>query len=290
MNSFLQRMLLPLLLLGALSAHAQEIFALGNVQPEAIKTVLSREGGIVETLETTIGAKVAKGQILMKLDHERQLNAYLGAKLRSENQAGIEIAEGELREKNAGLNEILEKFRKRQVSENTVEQAQGHAQVARAKLSQARMMLEMTKLELALAEKLLENRFVRSPIDGTVIEITKTEGTTTGAGAPVMTVANMDELSTDIPVTKDSLGSLAIGSSMPVRVAGSETFRQGRIVAIAPLEGAKNGEHTVRLVFDNMRPTMPIAALALETILPPSVHPAPPAPAENEKPAAMKGS
>ncbi len=279
-------MLLPFLLIGTASAHAQEVFALGNIQPEAVKTVMAREAGIVETVETAVGAKVTKGQILLKLDHERQLNAYLAAKLRSESQAGIEIAEGELREKNASLNEILEKFRRRQVNQNHVEQAQGQAQVARAKLTQARMMLEMSKLELALAEKLLENRFVRSPINGTVIEITKSDGTRAGAGDPVMTIANLDELSTDIPVTKDSLANLAVGSSMPIRVAGSETVRQGRIMAITPLEGAKNGEHTVRVVFENMRPTTPLAGLALETILPPSVRAAPPAPPKEEKPAA----
>ncbi|MEX1117240.1 MAG: efflux RND transporter periplasmic adaptor subunit [Terrimicrobiaceae bacterium] len=289
MSFLLRWALLPLVLLSAVSVHAQEVLTLGKIQPESVRTLMAREAGIVETVETTIGAKVAKGQILMKLDHERQLNAYLAAKLRSENQSGIEIAEGELRDKNASLNEILERFRRRQVNQNHVEQAQGQAQVARAKLTQARMMLEMTKLELALAEKLLENRFVRSPLDGTVIEITKVEGARVGAGDPVMTVANMDELATEIPVTQDSLGSLAVGASMPIRVAGSETVRQGRIVAISPLEGAKNGEHTVRVVFENMRPTVPIAALALETILPPAVRPAPPAPAKEEKPAAKKG-
>jgi len=288
MNFLSRWILLPLLMSNAWTSQAQETFALGNVQPEAVKTVLAREAGIVETLETALGARVTKGQILMKLDHERQLNAYLAAKLRSENQSGIEIAEGELREKNASLNETLEKFRRRQVNENHVEQAQGQAQVARAKLTQARMMLEMTKLEYALAEKLLENRYVRSPIDGTVIEITKPDGTRVGAGDPVMTVANLDELSTDIPVTKDSLASLAVGSSIPVRIAGSDTLRQGRIAAITPVEGAKNGEHTVRLVFENMRPTTPIAALALEAILPPSVRPAPPAPKKEEKPAPKK--
>ncbi len=288
MNPLLNRMLLPFFLLGAVTAHAQEVLALGNVQPEAVKTVLAREAGIVETLETELGARVAKGQILMKLDHERQLNAYLSAKLRSENRSGIEIAEGELRDKNASLNDILERHRRRQVNENQVEQAQAQAQIARAKLTQARMMLEMTKLELALAEKLLENRFVRSPIDGTVLEITKPEGTRAGAGDPVMTVANLDELSTEIPVTKDSLGSLAVGSTMPIRVAGSESVRHGRIASITPLAGAKNGEHTIRLVFENMRPTAPIAALALETILPPSVRPAPPEQEKEEKPAAKK--
>jgi len=121
-----------------------------------------------------------------------------------------------------------------------------------------------------------------------VIEITKPDGTRVGAGDTVMTVANLDELSCAIPVTKDSLGSLSVGSSMPIRVAGSDTIRRARITAITPVEGAQNGEHAVRLVFENMRPANPIAALAIEALLPPSVRPAPPQPKKEEKAAAKK--
>jgi hypothetical protein len=94
-----------------------------------------------------------------------------------------------------------------------------------------------------------------------------------------MTVANLDELATEIPVTKESAAALAVGSSIPIRLAGSEVVRQGRITAIDPMENAKNGEQKVRVVFENLRPTIPIAALSLEALLPKgvkSVTPTPP--------------
>ncbi len=269
---------LVLLLSGFCSLQAEQAFRLTNVQPGVVQVLTVRETGFVETVDIKPGDQVAKDQILLKLDHERQLQAYLATKLRAESRAGIEIAEGELRDKNANLNETLDRFRRRGVTENQVEQAQAQAQIARGKLAQARMMQEMVKLELALAEKLLENRFVRSPINGIVLDIAKPAGSRAAQGDIAITVANSEELAAEIPVTKDSASAFAVGNSVPIRMAGSDVVRQGRIAAINPMENAKNGEQKIRVVFENMRPTLPLAALSLEALLPPNVRTATPSP------------
>lgn len=284
---WLSRRFFGVLMLTSGVVCAQSPFALKKVEPAAVETVTSKDSGLLETVDVALGDKVAADQVLMKLDHERQLHAYLTAKLRAENRAGIEIAEGGLRDKNASLTQIQNLFRRRQVTEEDVEKAQAQAQIARGQLTQARMQLELSKLEFALAEKLLENRSIRAPMDGTVVEIAKPRGARVNQGDPVLTIADMDNLASEVVVTKDSLNQLSVGSSIPVRLAGSESLRYARIAAINPAEHAKNGEHTVRLVFENLKPGTPLAALPVEALLPPEVEPAqiePPPTAPKNKP------
>jgi membrane fusion protein, multidrug efflux system len=271
------------------SGWSQTAMRLAGIEPSAVEVVSSKDGGFLESVDVRVGDEVEANQLLMKLDHDRQLHAYLTAKLRAENRAGIEIAEGNLREKNALLSKAQISHRKRQASDEDVERAQGQAQVARGMLAQAKMQVELAKLELALAERLLENRFVRATMAGTVVEVAKPRGARVNQGDAVLTIADLTNLSSNLVVTRDSLSKLSPGASLPVRMAGSETLRYATIDTIKPLAGAKNGEHEVRLIFENLSPGTPMAALPIEALLPPEVEavvpPKPPQkpPAEKQK-------
>jgi multidrug resistance efflux pump len=279
---------IPLVLISLMAAcpallHAQEIHPLKAIAPAEVAIVTSREAGFLESVEIDVGDKVEEGQLLMKLDHDRQLHSYLTAKVRAEDRSGIEIAEGDLREKNANLSYVQERHRKRNAVDEDVEKAQAQAQMARGRLEQARTRMELAKLELALAERLLENRYIRAPIDGTVVNIFKPQGTRVNLGDNVVTVADLENLATTVPISKDSLTRIAVGSSIPVRIPGSESLRYARIASVDPIEGAPDGQHAMKLIFENMSPTTPLAALAAEAILPPGVE-ADPTPTPKPKP------
>jgi multidrug efflux pump subunit AcrA (membrane-fusion protein) len=267
---------------GVAAGWSQTAMRLAGIEPSAVEVVTAKDSGFLEFVDVRVGDEVELNQLLMKLDHDRQLHVYLTSKLRAENRAGIEIAEGELRDKNALLSQVQNNHRKRQASDEDVERAQGQAQVARGKLAQAKMQLELAKLELALAERLLENRFVRATMAGTVIEVAKSRGMRVNQGDALLTIADLTNLSSDLVVTRESLAKLSPGASLPVRMAGSESLSYATIETIRPLEGAKNGEHEVRLVFENLSPGTPLAALPIEALLPPDIEAVePPKPPEN---------
>jgi multidrug efflux pump subunit AcrA (membrane-fusion protein) len=250
------------------SSWAQSGHVLDALQPQNVDTQTARDSGFLDIVDAKVGDTVVAGQLLMKLDHERQLHAYNVAKIRSENQSGIEIAEGELREKYAILEDVKERHRKRQASDGQLEQAQAQAQVAKGKLSQAKMGLELAKLEFELAEKLLENRYIRSPINGTIMDISKRRGDKVNQGDLIVTVADMTTVAGEIPVTMESAQSLAVGSTFPVRLAGSQIVRNARVESISPLPHAKSGEKVVKVVFENMRPQDALLNLKIEALLP----------------------
>ncbi len=131
---------------------------------------------MLDSVGVAIGDEVTPNQILAKLDHDKQLHTYNMAKLKADNKGQLEIAEGDLMEKTAGLYEMRERFRRRQVSQNQVQQSEGQAKASRGRLEQAKMFNELAKLELLQAEKALEKRFFRTTIKGTVIDVARTKG------------------------------------------------------------------------------------------------------------------
>ena len=253
---------------------AEKPFAIKKVDPSSVEALSAREPGFVELMDVQLGDLVKTDQILVKLDHERQLFTVMSAKLRSENLAGIKIAESELREKTAALDIAMRKLRKRQISDEEAEQVHAQVAAAAAKVEQARVAIELLKLEFVLAERLLENRFIRSPMDGTVVEVSKPRGARVNQGDVILTVADLANLSVEVPVTKDSLSRLSVGSFIPIRLAGGQIIRNAEIQSITPMEGDANGAHSVQLIFENLSPETPLSELAVEALLPEDVKPA----------------
>ncbi|HRJ73476.1 MAG TPA: HlyD family efflux transporter periplasmic adaptor subunit [Terrimicrobiaceae bacterium] len=271
------------------SLPAQNPFALKDVQPATMDSIRAKEAGVVFTVEVSIGDEVNPGQILARLDHERQLHTYNTAKVRAENRSGIDIAEGDLMEKSANLTEMQNRYRRRQVSEAQVTQAQGQQKSSQGKYDQAKMFAELAKLEFELAERMLEKRFLRASIKGTVVEIAKARGEKAAEGDVIVTVADLTELSAGIPMSSESAAALSPNASLPVRLAGSNITRIARVQSITALPKGAKGEQMVRIVFDNPNPARPLASQVCEVLLPEGVKALTiakePAPAPKSEPA-----
>jgi multidrug efflux pump subunit AcrA (membrane-fusion protein) len=282
---------LPIAFLAALaglsSVPAQTPFGLSDLQPHIAQGHRAREAGVMDTIEIRVGDTVSVDQILARLDHERQLHAYLVAKARAENRGGVMIAEGEVQEKAAALEEVSSRLKRRQASEAQVRAAEGQWKAAQGKLEQAKMNAELAKLELALAEKNLERRFIRSGMKGTVIDISRQAGDKVGEGDVVVVVGDLNYLTTAIPLSKEAAEKLAAGATLPLRLAGGTSTRVAQIVGITPLPNGTKGEKLVQIAFSNWDPVDVLRSKAYEVILPGTVKPvtpAPPAPAKKPQP------
>lgn len=250
---------------------AQNFFALKEVKPATMETLRARENGVIDSIEVAIGDDVTPNQILARLDHDKQLHTYNTTKLKADNKGQLEIAEGDLMEKNAALEEVRDLFRRRQVSENKVQQSEGQAKTSRGKLEQAKMFVELAKLEFLQAEKALEKRFFRSTIRGTVIDIARVKGEKAAEGDVVVTVADLSELSSSIPMTKESAAALSTNTNLPVRIPGLNATRIARIESISDIKGSKSGEQMVRVVFSNPTPHQMLKSQICEVLLPEGV-------------------
>lgn len=249
-------------------SFGQTPLAVKDPKPAAIEFGYSREGGQVETWEVEVGDGVAAGDLIVKLDHARQLHAYEAAKLKAESDAQLESILGEMKQKSAALADSQFRFRRRQISEWQHQIAQGEADATRGKVSQAYLNKKLAKLDLELAEKLLEMRSIRSPIQGTIVKIAQRPGERVNAGDIVVTVADTTNIVTDIPLSGQILKSLQVGASIPLRVAASGATQLARVLSIAPLDGAKNGEKLVKIAFTNPEPDQPVDSQQYELLMP----------------------
>jgi len=229
----------------------------------------------MEVVEVKLGDKVSERQVLARLDHDRQLHAYNVAKARADNLGAVMIAEGEVQEKSAALEEMNLKFRRRQVSASQVSQSAGQARAAQGRLEVARMNAELADLELKLAEKMLERRFIRSALEGTVIEIARTPGDRVGEGDVVVTVADVNWMTALIPMTKESAAALSESAAVPVRLAGSSVTRVAQVIGMTPMPHATKGEQMVQISFANADPFSLSPQQAYEVLLPQNLKTAP---------------
>lgn len=254
---------------------SQAPFALSDVKPQVVQAHRAREAGLMETVEIQIGDKVEVGQVLARLEHDRQLHAYYVAKARAENTGSVMIAEGELQEKNAALEDMHMKYRRRQVSASQVSQSQGQAKAALGKLEQAKMNAELAELELRLAEKMLERRFIRCALKGTVVEIAKYPGDRAGEGDVVVTVADLSWITAVIPMTRESAAALASNAAFPVKIAGSSLTRVAQVIGVTPMPNGAKGEQLVQIAFANSDPLSLVKQKVYEVLLPPNLKTAP---------------
>lgn len=266
----------PILLLSVLAGlpvWAEIPFPLKDVQPSVIEPLKAREAGVIDEVSVRLGDEVEPGQIVARLEHDRQLHAYNVARVRHENEGVIDVAEGELKDKAALLDDMRRRYRRKAVSETQVAQAEAQYQIANGKLKQARATQKLAELELQLAEKLLERRFVRSTIRGTVITINRTPGDKAGEGDPVVVIADARLLSAVLPVTDEAAARLAREGSLLVKIGGTTATRVAQVAGVVP--GA-NGSKLVRIVFGNDDPSVAKARQAYDVVLPAGIKPIPP--------------
>jgi multidrug efflux pump subunit AcrA (membrane-fusion protein) len=275
------------LLASLATGWSQANFSLTDVKPQLIQLHRAKEAGVLETLEIKLGDKVVVGQVLARLEHDRQLHAYYVAKAKAENQGSVMVAEGELQEKTAAFEEMNMKYRRRQASAAQVSQSQGQMKAAQGRLEQARMNAELARLELRLAEKMLERRFIRCGLDGTVVEISRAPGDRAGEGEVVVTVADLNWMTALIPLTKESAAALAENATFPVRVAGSSVTRVAQVIGMKPMPNGTKGEQMVQIAFANADP-LSLVPKAYEVLLPQHLKPAPIAKQAPPKPEAAK--
>lgn len=255
-------------LAGSCLLHGQVNLSVKNPKPSVIDFGYCFESGQVESWEAGIGENVKKGQLIVKFDHARQLHAYETAKLKANSDAQIESVLGELKQKEAQLADSQIRFRRRQITEEQMRMSEGEAEITRGKLKQARLNKQLAALDLELAEKMLEMRYIRSPINGTVMKIERRPGQRAAAGDVVVTVADLSNVEAEVPLSGHILGRLKEGDSIPIRLAGGEFTRLAQVVAVNPLAGAKNGEKMVKIAFANSSPETALASQSYELLMP----------------------
>ncbi|WP_233577522.1 efflux RND transporter periplasmic adaptor subunit [Citreicoccus inhibens] len=216
--------------------------------PKSVAQVAARVPGRLVSLEVNLGQKVKKGEVLGYLESPELGQAradYLSSATKSR------VAEENFRREQ-------ELLRKGISSEREALQAEAEFSTARADMNAAEgrlhaLGLNDAEIRALKADEHYSSRFpARSPLDGTVVEMTGAVGASVEASTPLFTVADPSRLWGVLDVFESQLSSVRTGQRVVLTVAalGERRF-EGRVDSIGDIVDEKTRTVPVRVTVSN---------------------------------------
>lgn len=101
-------------------------------------------------------------------------------------------------------------------------------------LALARAQVGQAEANLALAEKAVADCVVTSSVNGVVTTRVREEGEFAPVGAPLVTVARLEQVWLSVYVPETALGNVRLGQPARVKIDGRKDFFEGQVTYISP--------------------------------------------------------
>ena len=245
-------------LLGGLASlsQAQITIAPKQLNGQNMVELYAQDAGVLETMGVAVGDQVSKGQVLAKLDDEKHVYNWKVALLKADNNGVTRIAQGEMVERTSLLAEARERLRRRQISEQYVRSLEGRLETTVGKVELAEMADKIADLDLEIAKNALQRRYIRSTVDGVVVAIGKPERSKVAQGEVVITVADLNNLSADLPMTPELMAAFEQRKSVPVLFGPGKEPILAQVISVKQVD-KKKGEKAAQiaqLIFPSLLP------------------------------------
>lgn len=227
------------------------------IEPQTVVDVSTRETGVLEELLVGRGDPVSEGQPIAHLNRDVERATVELARARAESNAEIQ----ELRETLAYAERERERIEQlssvKAVSFTEKDRATTDAARAELQLQAALERQRIAALELARAQRLLENRTVRSPVDGVVVMRLMSPGEST-ENRPIVRLAKVDPLNVEIIVPVDDFGRIRVGMQAEVapRYPGAAKHK-AKVTVVDSVVDAASDTFGVRLLLPNPEHAIP---------------------------------
>ena len=155
--------------------------------------------------------------VISRIDDRVEVATLALARARAANDSAIKIAEARLvflRRKHDRIAELQSRSIK---SLADLQEAEAETLVAEQQLREARVNHELAHLEVQRADELVQQRSLRSPVDGVVVERLLVPGEYRNEQSPILTLARIDQLRVEVVVPTSRYGEIKVGSRAQVR-------------------------------------------------------------------------
>ena len=258
---------------------SSRVKATGEITPEKRVAISAKVVGEIINLPVIEGQEVVAGQLLLEI--ERDL--YEGARNQARaalRQTEVSVRRQEVQLANAELNMRRTKglIEDGLVSQEALDAAQLAVDTAEVDLEAQSHAVEQFRSALQRSEDDLARTTIRSPMDGTIIQLnaeqgeTVVPGSTNLPGSVIMTVADMSVLLAEVEVSEVDVVNVELGQMAEVKVdaLGSE-LQEGHVVEIATSGRKDPAQGTIRfavkVALDNPDPSLRPAMTAKVDIL-----------------------
>jgi RND family efflux transporter MFP subunit len=254
----MERTLFLVLALSALPAAAQEYDCL--IEARQKLDIRSPVEGVIDAIHVQRGEQVKKGQLVATLFSGPERAGLELARSRAGMEGEIKSAEARLeltRKKYERADELL---KKNFVSASARDEAEAEFRLASEQLRAARENRRLAELEVTRAEQVVQQREIRSPLSGIVVEVMLRPGELTASNQkdPIMKLIEIDPLHVELILPLSAFGKIKPGQRATVLpeapVGGSHS---ARVEVVDQMFDAASGTFGVRLTLPNPQRRIP---------------------------------
>jgi RND family efflux transporter MFP subunit len=210
--------------------------------------------GIISKLYVRRGDRVRKGQLVATLESGPERAALEVARSRASMVGEIRSAEAKVDLAKKKWLRAEELLRKNFVSVNARDEAQAEYKLAIEQLRAATENQKLAQLDVTRAQEVLDERSVRSPINGVVVDVLLRPGDLMSSNQkdPIMKLVEVDPLNVELVLPVSKFGSIKVGQSaevLPEKPVGGKHTARVEIVDL--VVDAASGTFGVRLRLPN---------------------------------------
>jgi HlyD family secretion protein len=251
---------------------SSRVKATGEITPEKKVEISAKVVGEIISLPVVEGQEVRAGQLLVEIERD------VYEATRDQARAALLQAEVSVRRQQVQLTDARRNLKRTEelitdglVSQEALDTAQLAVDTAEVEVEAQRHAVEQYRSALDRAQDDLARTTIRSPMDGTIIQLdaekgeTVVPGSTNLPGSVIMIVGDMSRLLAEVEVSEVDVVHVALGQEAEVKVdaLGSDPL-EGHVVEIAT-SGRKDAalgtiRFTVKVALDDpspeLRPTM----------------------------------
>jgi RND family efflux transporter MFP subunit len=222
------------------------------IEPQQLVKVASPVVGVIARLDVDRGDVVHRGQILGMLENGVETATLALAEARATNKSPVKSAEARLQFLRLKYARV-EALQKKSISSlEALQEAEAEVHVAEWQLKEAELAMEIARLEVQHAEEIVNQRTLRSPINGVVVERLLYPGEYRNEQTPILTLAEIDQLRVEVFLPIARYNEVHVGGKAQVRpeppVGGAYA---ATVTVVDRVLDAASGTFGVRLALPN---------------------------------------
>jgi len=221
------------------------------IEPHDVVEISSPVQGILETVTVERGDTVKKGQIVAKLKSGVEESNVRLMKARAKMESDIHARKADLELKKRTSEQLESLFNKKLASLHEFDDAKTMSVIADYEHKKALELYHVAQLELDHAQEILDQRHLKSTVDGVVVERMKSPGEYV-EDQPVVKIAQIDPLNVEVIAPIHMLGSIQVGMDAEVTAEQSaDAVFHARVIVVDPVIHASSGTFGIRLNLPN---------------------------------------
>lgn len=223
----------------------------GIIEPSEVVDVGTPSRGVIARIEVEKSDEVRAGQVLVELDStvERATAARAGAQSKIEGE--IKLQQEKLAFAKRAYDRLDDLFISKAISTQKKDEAETEVAIAQYRLQKAKENQELAKLDLQRARAMLNQRRIKSPIAGVVMERFVSPGEFVD-DTPLLRLARIDPLQVEVVLPATMFGRLKKGMLALVHSElQQEQEYQAQVNIVDRVLDSASGTFRVRLLLPN---------------------------------------